>query len=222
MNYPLYVIFILAFVQSFAIQFCPSINKFLLKVIKQVLPSQKAQQFYSEFQRKSFHLLGLAFVIVIGEYPSQHIQIAYYLCGGSIVILLLDILRVHFNIRINSPFFRSYEIDHVTGVAPLLLGISVAIYLNSSTALICLFVGDSAAAIFGILFGKHKIYQKKSIEGCIGFIGAVFIVIYQQSGATNAIISGTVGCILELFGGKFDNFLIPVGVSLFMKSIGLE
>ena len=69
--------------------------------------------------------------------------------------------------------------------------------------------GDVAACIVGKLYGKHKIYKKKSLEGCLGGIALAFISMYIFSGLAiwKLLIIAIVGAIVELYSDKYDNLV---------------
>lgn len=42
-------------------------------------------------------------------------------------------------------------------------------------------IGDSFAAIVGKRFGKHKLFKKKSLEGCIAFVASIYCALFLIS-----------------------------------------
>ena len=69
--------------------------------------------------------------------------------------------------------------------------------------------GDAAACIVGKLYGKHKIYKKKSLEGCLAFVVLAFISMYIFSGLAiwKLLIIAIVGAVVELYSDKYDNLV---------------
>ena len=69
--------------------------------------------------------------------------------------------------------------------------------------------GDVSACIVGKLYGKHKIYKKKSLEGCLGFIALAFVSMYIFSGLAiwKLLIIAIVGAIVELYSDSYDNLV---------------
>lgn len=77
-------------------------------------------------------------------------------------------------------------------------------------------LGDPCACIIGKLYGKHKIYGKKTIEGFIGFIIGATLSMYLFSGIViwKLVLIAIVGAIAELFSKNYDNMFIPIAVSI--------
>ena len=69
--------------------------------------------------------------------------------------------------------------------------------------------GDVSACIIGKLFGKHKIYKKKSLEGCLAFVVLAFVSMYIFSGIAlwKLLIIAIIGAVVELYSDKYDNLV---------------
>ena len=69
--------------------------------------------------------------------------------------------------------------------------------------------GDVSACIVGKLYGKHKIYKKKTLEGCLAFIALAFVSMYIFSGLAvwKLLIIAIVGAVVELYSDKYDNLI---------------
>ncbi len=92
--------------------------------------------------------------------------------------------------------------------------------------IIALTMGDSAAALAGKYFGRHKLFwnREKSIEGMVGFavvtfaVTLVFLAIFPQlalfAPIKLAISTGVFGSIIESLPVLDDNFSIPLFTSL--------
>ena len=87
-------------------------------------------------------------------------------------------------------------------------------------------VGDCMSAFVGIAFGKHKICKgKKSIEGFLGFIFfstiamMIFILPITNINILKLILISTIGGIVELYSGDYDNLAIPLVVCIVGKFI---
>ena len=72
--------------------------------------------------------------------------------------------------------------------------------------------GDVSACIVGKLFGKHKIYKKKSLEGCLGYIALAVLSMYIFSGLAiwKLLIIAIVGAIVELYSDSYDNLIMQL------------
>ena len=76
--------------------------------------------------------------------------------------------------------------------------------------------GDVAACFIGKLFGKHKIYKKKSLEGFLAYIVIAVVSMYIFSGISiwYLLPIGIVGAIIELFSDNYDNLVTQLVCAL--------
>lgn len=92
----------------------------------------------------------------------------------------------------------------------------------SIISFLCMMFGDTAAALIGRKFGKHKFSNGKSMEGCAAFLITDWLIVigaYFITGTFGWIIlvCGLIGVVLamiaELFNEELhldDNFSIPL------------
>jgi dolichol kinase len=117
----------------------------------------------------------------------------------------------------------------VSGGAPVL---AAALLMNllfapqiAAAALAVMLTGDAAAALIGRKFGRHKIVNGKSLEGCIAFIlvgyGALAAVLAIAGMPGNffrwGIAAVILAAVVELFQKQLkldDNFTIPLSVGI--------
>lgn len=111
--------------------------------------------------------------------------------------------------KVNSPFNGAiwYSIGILFPTAFLPIDMSSAIIAVLSS-------GDSVATLIGKFMGRHRI-GSKSVEGFLGFflfgfIAAAIFVPFQI-----AIIFAFFGALIEFFTFMDDNFLVPVGLTVF-------
>ena len=73
---------------------------------------------------------------------------------------------------------------------------------------------DSVSAIAGIRFGKHRIWNGKSLEGFLaGFlVGAVFLLLFISP--VFAILLSLFAGIIELVSPIDDNLVLPISVAI--------
>lgn len=187
-----------------------------------------------ELIRKGIHLFSLS--IPIGTYLlRERIEIAISIL--SIVFLLFVIAEV---LRFVSPVFkllfvkffgyllREHESTKLTGSTYLLFSSLACIIIFkleiSIAAITFLVLGDTAAALVGKHWGKHKIINKKTLEGSSAFfllciISSFFIPQLTFAVALAGAITAT---LVELFfPPKFidDNLSIPFFSALIMTFI---
>ncbi len=94
--------------------------------------------------------------------------------------------------------------------------------LNAAVALSVMLISDTAAALIGRIYGKHKINnEKKSVEGSLAFLFFGFLVIYLTDvflPTGNAfLVKGCCGVFLAMFAEIYedkikidDNLSIPL------------
>lgn len=159
-----------------------------------------------EILRKLLHIFAL--LIPLGIYYLPEIfQLPEYtaplIVGGLVFIsFLTELLRFRFKFiqKIFMNFFgkmmRKNERFEITGSTYILGGgfLCTCFFMDrpdiSFISLFVFILGDAAAALVGIEFGKHKI-RNKSIEGCLGcFFTSLFLLIF----------------VIPLFPGVMDNF----------------
>lgn len=77
---------------------------------------------------------------------------------------------------------------------------------------------DSAAALIGINFGKHKLYKKKTIEGSTACLIVAIICINFFFPLHIAIIGGVIATIVELLPLD-DNLFVPLFTAIAIKGL---
>jgi len=91
----------------------------------------------------------------------------------------------------------------------------------SIISFLCMMFGDTAAALIGRKFGKHKLFNGKSIEGCAAFLITDFMIVIGAflilKFSWILMVCGLVGVIIAMFAELFneelhldDNFSIPL------------
>ena len=123
----------------------------------------------------------------------------------------------------------------VSGGAPVLAAAALVNLIFApviaAAALAVMLTGDAAAALIGRKFGRHKLVNGKSLEGCISFViigyAALAAVLWVAKFPVEFYFAGIAAVVLaavaELFQKQLkmdDNFSIPlcVGAVLFLVS----
>lgn len=157
-------------------------------------------------------------------------KVMLYLLSGSVFIgfAVADAVSKGLYIPLFSEIIRSLERDVlIPGYGTLMFFLSslcVLVLFGSaiaSVAVLVLAVLDSFSTIIGVYAGKHKLYGKKSVEGCIGGIVPAFLVLLLLISPLQAGIIAVVAGIIELVSPIDDNLTIPVAVALMMVGLGL-
>ncbi len=143
----------------------------------------------------------------------------------TIVFIVLDITRFLnkqtnelFTVRFKS-IFRKNEAKKFSSMTIFLVATFISILLieknNANTALTFLIFGDIFSKIFGLAFGRHKIFQK-TIEGTLAFFGCTLIcgfILYNilDIPLFILIIGGITAPLVELFSFQLnDNFTVSL------------
>ncbi|MGE3972924.1 MAG: diacylglycerol/polyprenol kinase family protein [Bdellovibrionales bacterium] len=180
--------------------------------------------------RRIWHVLGVLAIALIYQavnYPSALILLVFAL----LIFALPDFLRLHiprlnqFVLKWFRPILRESEVNALSGVTYLFLGIFIITTLFPRSivelSLLMLAFGDPAATIFGVRFGKDKIWRNKSLQGaCAAFLVCTLVsyvyFLYNNVMAERAIlvalITGLIGAVSEVIPlGKWDdNFSFPI------------
>ncbi|KAL9648266.1 hypothetical protein ABK040_013885 [Willaertia magna] len=219
------------------------------QAIKELLGTSKerATKFLNEFKRKTFHLIGLLVPAIYYYSLKYHFLTQFQGCliVGTLAALSLsvDLLRLSSD-KFNKLFqespagkiMRKKEINDINGSTYYLIGsVLTMIFFNPVIAiasLLFLDLGDLAAALVGISFGRIKIYKNKSLEGSIAcFLVSLLVGIsvfyplhlYEYISLVGAITA----TLTELFLDHInDNLTIPIlsGVAMTLAQwrLGIE
>ena len=173
-----------------------------------------------EIYRKIIHLSSslIAFGVLLLD-RNIYIPILFFL---TVFVLFFDFLRIKFDLvskyydRFFKIFTREIEKKKITGASFVFIGSLLTVLFFSKEiaflGLLIMSISDSCAAVFGILFGKTKLFNK-SLEGSLAFFISTFTILFfsELNIVENLIVSFIATCV-ELFSSyKYnDNVLIPV------------
>lgn len=182
-------------------------------------------------ERKFYHcVMGLlCFSLYAFVLSREEALLLLGFIGGALVVG--DYMRLkhpfvnHLALRIFGRVMRREELESFSGNSFFVLGLLVVTVLFSKPiallAVLCLAIGDPAAATIGTLYGKHRLIGKKSLEGALAnFFGVSFASLlfgfaylgHDASGSFRvALVAGVISTIVELLPFPIDdNFTIPV------------
>lgn len=198
--------------------------------------------FRKEVIRKLIHLASLSIPLGYWFFLSQSVVLTVLIIL-TVFSLFVDIGRLFsppFSKFYNSLFqsiLREHETTekkkNLTGATYVLISAVICIALFPKiiavTSFSILIISDTASALFGRKFGKHKFKKiaggKKSWEGSIAFVLSAIIVIlftpkieYTFGEYVLAIIASVGGAIAELLSFDIfdDNFAIPLATGALM------
>jgi dolichol kinase len=133
-------------------------------------------------------------------------------------------------------FFRDYEVGQYKAVASFATGLLLCYVLFpldiAVWSVIVLGFGDPSARLFGVTFGKRKIYKQKTLPGFLGFVGvgviivSISLIINEVAPLTHRPINFVlwltlcagvgVAALTELRFERWDNACIPVAMGGFL------
>ena len=184
--------------------------------------NQRKSKLIFELKRKSIHFLASGYILVYwAAYKLFNHQIAMLILLSTLIFfIVIEFFRIMEGVKIPiiHILWRKKEAKSLGGQVYFMLGVIIAFALFefriAVVAILMTTIGDMAAAIFGISFGKHKISKRsnKSWEGSIAeflvdlviaflIIGDPFIAIAM------ALVATTVETVMPHVD---DNLAIPV------------
>ena len=116
---------------------------------------------------------------------------------------------------------------HLSGGAPVLAAACLSALCfekpYSALAMAVMLLGDTAAALIGRRFGKHRFFNGKSLEGTLAFLATGFLVVligfvafeYPWEVLAGGALGVVAAALLELFNCELhldDNLSIPLAV----------
>lgn len=219
------------------------------------------------FLRKIWHLLGLVIPLGLfldvfagfGDYEHATRAIIVTILAFSLVVLaLLEFFRFRYEgfsdlfWKIFGPLMKEGERENLNATLPYFIANLVVILLFppelAVLSLSFLVIGDPFAAFMGSKYGKHRLYNGKSVEGIVAFIlsssvfGLVLVVLFSvfssdtrfgfwlESGGVNCLflivlfLGSLIAGATEFFSGTTwkglldDNLLIPI-ISCFSMGV---
>ncbi len=177
------------------------------------------------------------------HYTASLIPLLYYFFFNRYeAVIIMAILTVGITIgemlRMKVPFFRSIYLDifgsvirsheqlnHFTGATFVFWGGLLTIWSFpkpiATTALLFLTVGDSSACLVGMMIGRIKLINSRTLEGVIAFIVASLIMTWwiPDLAFEIKVVGAVTGSLVELVHRRVDdNLLIPLfsGVVMYM------
>ncbi len=187
--------------------------------MKTELTNLKVQQ---EIKRKSLHLLTLLVPLLYNILPCN----TSVIISASLVIidLILETIRLLYPstnrliLKVFEGTYREKEKENVSTLIWTLSGIFLTIFLFSENknvvtlSLLYLALGDTIAALVGVMFGKIKLGSRgKSLEGSTAFFVIAFLCGLFFVKVEYAFISAFFAAAIEFLPLPLDdNFVLPV------------
>jgi diacylglycerol kinase (CTP) len=180
--------------------------------------------------RKFWHVVGIGIIAALIEHLAKS-DALFYLSLGALIVIPFDVLRLkrpdlnHRIVRVFKAIIRIEEVRTLSGTSFLIMGafIVVLLFPKQIAVLSILFLafGDPSSSIVGVLFGKDKIWGRKSLQGalaCFGVCSAVSAVYFFSQNVMVerivlvSVIGGIIGALSELvqIDRLDDNLTFPV------------
>ncbi|HMA67240.1 MAG TPA: hypothetical protein VKO20_05425 [Desulfosalsimonadaceae bacterium] len=175
----------------------------------------------AEILRKLLHLGALCIPFGIVMLPRETAMTL--LIPPSVAMVAADRLRQRkqclqgFFLKLAGGFLRPAEKEQLTGASYLLLsGIICLLFFEAAiayTAMAFLIIGDAAAALVGMRFGRIRLASGKSLEGTAACMMScmLFWMVFPFSGMEVALAAAVLTGILEVVPTPVnDNLSVPV------------
>jgi dolichol kinase len=198
--------------------------------LTQAVPVQKKREL-KPFQafRKVYHVVSASVVPLVYFYNPLHQgeadlrkSLLWVLVSTSVCFFSMDWLRLN-DQRFNSQFMKLFAVlirrteqNRLTGATFLCFAFSLVVFLfprtMAITAMLFLSLGDTAAELGGLYFGRLKIFRR-SAEGTFSFFLVAFAIAWALLGDWRvALLSALAGALIELFSFEVDdNLTVPIG-----------
>jgi phytol kinase len=180
-----------------------------------------------ETLRKLVHFLyGLVIVagmLLLGEQTMLMIMVIALLAG----LLLSDALSRGYHIPGISAIVDELERPNVFpgkgAILFLFSGLTCLFFFGpalAAAAVLCLSVLDAVATIAGIRYGRHRIFNGKSVEGTVAGIAAAALALLLLLPPGQALAAAVLAGAMELVAPLDDNLLVPPGVCVLLRFLG--
>lgn len=186
--------------------------------------------------RKAWHVVTVgAMALIFHNFPHAVSLFLLILVGG--IGITVDLLRQK-NAKLNAwvlkvigPLMRDTEAVAIAGTTWLIVGVlAIVLFFPRPIVLLSLLFlafADPIASLVGILYGKDKIFGRKSLQGTLaGFAVCTFLSLafFSSLGIMTdrlllvSLIAGAIGSLAEAIplAGLDDNFVMPI-----LSAIGL-
>lgn len=193
----------------------------------------------NEVKRKLIHLSSLwmpAVMLVFAGYRWYLAAVFLILGAGNVLVehIYASMKYPRFNALYNFFFGGMLRFEVQKGMwiisgGPYVFGsafLSLLLFVPwiAACGMTSMLLGDTAAALVGRKFGRHKTVNGKSLEGVFAFIAAstlgiviiaAIVGVSFRGNALAILLPSVAGCLVELFEKQLkidDNFSIPVAV----------
>lgn len=210
-----------------------SMSSLLSKLVALPIPSVSGLRHRSDLHltRKFFHMSGAIGLLV----PYLMFGVTREVMAAVLGTMLAAVMSIEYSrarwpwvngimLRVMGPVMRDTEVNQLSGIPFYMASCLFAflIFPQHITVLSILFLalGDPSSSFFGVLYGRHKIFPNKSLQGTLGGFMVCAIATYAYLAWQDtprslllvfALLGGFAGSLAELLPLNVDdNFAIPV------------
>lgn len=189
----------------------------------------------NETSRKLVHLIALLIPLLYYLLPRS--LSALLLAVFALLFILIDYVRLHVGsvkklfMLLFGQLLRRKELSTLTGGSYLLLAslVALAIFPNRGVfiaAVSFLVIGDTVAALFGLRFGRTRLFRK-TIAGTFACLVSCLIiayVVYKLPNTNLPFVVGIIGAVIATIVEALpievnDNVIIPIFAGAVMQII---
>ena len=188
--------------------------------------------FDNEIKRKKFHLLSFFVPVYYLLWPNS---ILVFITLLSIFVLAIDMYRMYFKKDINLPVLhlinstiRPYEKKGpMSATLLVLVSLFIIIFFKKDIAIISISIAsicDTAAAVYGMKYGKIKLLFNKTLEGSFVFLITSCILVFILNYFLNSNLDMVFLMVCSLLAAitesitptKYDNVTVPLVASFLL------
>jgi len=182
----------------------------------------------AELARKGIHLFAL--IIPVGYSLVTFPTAIAWVGASAATAIFIDLSRFYrwsvwkYFALILTPIIREHEVKGgFTGASYILTTALMAIIFFPKpiaiAAMMFIIIGDTAAALVGRKYGRHRLKGKKTVEGSAACFITLFLVSFFIPGLPTlvAFTGAVTATVAEAISGKIDdNLTVPVSSGLVM------
>lgn len=177
--------------------------------------NSSSMQISSEIKRKLIHLTTILIPVLYGYCNRREML---WISGSFLFFaLLVEIARFlwkpfsDFFYNLFSTLLRDNEKHCLTGATYIFIGIFLSILFFdkwiAQTVMLFIIVSDAFSAVAGKVWGRHKIYAGKTLEGCLAYLfsGIIIICFIIESDLIVGIAGIIASLLAEIFITRVDD-----------------
>lgn len=184
----------------------------------------------TEINRKLLHFVALGIPLGIAMLPHKEavalfVPLAFAMAAGEILRKRSRFLQNLF-LKVFGSVLRQEEKQKVTGGTFFFISGAICLLVFDKpiayTVMAFIIVGDAAAAMAGMKFGRLRTSSGKSLEGALASIAAclLFWILFPGIDFGFALIAAVLTGLLELLPLKIDdNLFVPVICGLILQTL---